>query len=191
MEHRKASELHRLIQMKREFTENDQVKILLSIDCGAALNGIQCNSDDLLKFSGLKRNDYGNKRQKFEQSLNLAKKITLTEICAMLELNETIQFDAEYLLNEYKRKMFLKDADSFALLMAMAVFQTCKFRSIKMNKSKLLALKGMEAVKSSWKKLEDEWNQWMEKETPFEKRAKTKSVKSPATEESSENGEWK
>lgn len=175
--------------MIKSFNENDQVKIVLSIDCGAALYGHQCDIEELMKRSGLKRNDYSNKRQRFEQSLNLAKKITLNEICAMLELNETVQLDAEYLLNEYKRKMFLNDDDSVALLMAMALFQTCKSRGVKISKSKLLSLKGMESLKSRWKKVEEEWNQWMEKETPFAKRAKPKSAKSPPTEESSENGE--
>lgn len=175
--------------MLKSFNENDQVKIVLSIDCAASLYAHQCDIDELMKRAGLKRNDYNSKRQKFEQVLQLAKKITLTEICAMLELNETVQADADYLLNEYKRKMFLTDDDSVALLMAMAVFQTCKFRSVKVSKTKLLSLKGMESLKSRWKKLEEEWNQWMEKETPFAKRAKTKTAKSPATEESSENGE--
>lgn len=188
MSHRKASELHRRIKLIRQFAENDQVKIVLSIDCAAALNGIQCDLDSLLKLAGLKRNDYSNKRQRFEQFLNLAKKITLQEVCAMLELNDTIRLDAEYLLGEYKRKAFLNDADSVALFMAMAVYQTCKYRGIKVSKTKLCALKGMESAKSSWKKVEDEWTQWMQQETPLANRNAAKSKRSPSKQESNENG---
>lgn len=173
----------------RQFIENEQVKIIFSIDCAAALHGIQCDIDVLLKYSGLKRNDYSNKRQKFEQSLCLAKKITLSEICAMLELNEIIQLDAEYLLGEYKRKLYLNDTDSLPLFMAMAVYQTCKVRNTKVSKTKLCSLKGMEAAKSSWKKLEDEWTQWMDKETPLANRNKLNTKPSPTKEQPNENSE--
>lgn len=177
--------------MIKQFIENEQVKLVLSIDCAAAIHGIQCDIDMLHKYSCLKRNDYSNKRQKFEQFLNLAKKITLSEICAMLELNENVQLDAEYLLGEYKRKLYLNDADSLPLLMAMAVYQACKVRNLKVSKTKLCSLKGMEAAKSRWKKLEDEWNHWMDQEAPLANRNKLKAKRSPINEDPKENSEWK
>lgn len=185
---RKASELHRRIKLVRQFAENDQVKIVLSIDCAAALNGIQCDLDMLLKLAGLKRNDYGNKRQQFEQFLKLAKKLTLTELCAMLELSDTVRLDAEYLLSEYKRKAFLNDADSVALLMAMAVYQACKFRGFKVSKTKLCSLKGMESAKAHWKKLEEEWTQWMQQDAPLANRNNGKTKRSPSKHGPNENG---
>lgn len=87
--------------------------------------------------------------------------MTLDEICAQLEISDSIKTNALRLLTEYKkRNSFLNDINN-AQYLTMAIHQSCKLKNIKNNRTttKLIHLSRLNV--KVWKRLEEEWNNWM------------------------------
>lgn len=146
--------------------------MVFSIDCAASIYGNDaCDLEQALKLSGLKKSEYGRKKQIFETLLEIAKKLTLSEICAQLALNDVIKNDAEQLLKAYSRKKQLcsSDIDSPHNL-SMAIYQCCKRKKMKITKikSQLGSISRLDS--GQWKKFEEEWDKWIEQEQPFESK---------------------
>lgn len=167
MYHRKCKELLRLINLKQSAL-NETVKIIISIDCAANSCGNEFDHDQAIKLSGLKKKEYNRQKELFEKLLDLTKELSLPEICAQLELNDAIKICANRLLTEYKkRNTLLNDVNmQQQMLASMAIFQSCKLKKFKGSniKAKLMHLSKLNS--HSWKQLENEWNEWIEKYPP-------------------------
>ncbi|XP_031638122.1 origin recognition complex subunit 6 [Contarinia nasturtii] len=166
----KSKEILRLVNMKKCTinTVSEAVKMIISIDCATNLCNTEINYDDALTLSGIKKSEYTRQRELIEKLLDLGKKITLDEICARLEISDSIKKDAFRLLNGYKEKnAFLDDINDVQYL-AMAVYQSCKIKNYKSNNStKLIQMSRLNG--KMWKRLEEEWNSWI-KETKLQNK---------------------
>lgn len=160
-----------MIKLK-DFKADDTTKIILSIDCASKLCATGIDYDEAIKFSGVKKKEYGRQKQLFEKLLELTKKLQVNKICAQLELNDVVKTDAVTLLSEYsKRKNFTDDIDS-AHCITMAIFQAWKQRKLKGGnpKAKLIELSHLSS--SAWKTFESDWNKWIEQDAPLARIAK-------------------
>lgn len=137
----------------------------MSIDCAANSCGNEFDHDQAIKLSGLKKREYNRQKELFEKLLDLTKELSLPEICAQLELNDAIKICANRLLTEYKkRNILLNDVNiQQQMLSSMAIYQSCKLKKFKGSniKAKLMHLSKLNV--NSWKQLENEWNEWIEK----------------------------
>lgn len=168
---RKSKEILRLISMKK-CTINENAKIIISIDCAANLINSEFQTDEAIKLSGLKKKEYGRQKELIEKLLDLGKKLTLDEICAQLELSDSIKTDAAQLLKEYKKTKFLSEDINDAQYLSMAIYQSCHIRKYKTSniKSKLIQLSRLST--KTWKGLENEWVRWIEANPSVLKQAK-------------------
>lgn len=166
-------ELLRLIKLK-QYAANENVKMVMSIDCAATLCGSDFDHDQALKLSGIRKSEYAKKKQLFESLLDLAKKVNLNEICAQLELNDLVKSDAKQLLVEYKKRPTFKDDISSAHCIAMAIYQSGKLRKVKLSKikSKLITISKLDTGR--WKKFEEEWDSWISQDSPLSQASKPK-----------------
>lgn len=147
---------------------NDTVKIILSIDCAANSCGNEFDHDQAIKLSSLKKKDYNRQKELFEKLLDISKELSLTEICAQLELNDAIKNCATRLLTEFKKKqVYTNDVHSQKFLSSMAIYQSCKLKKCKTLhiKPKLIHISKLSL--KLWKQLEQEWNEWIHKFSPL------------------------
>lgn len=167
----KAKELLRLIEL-RKATINPTVKIYLSIHCAATLCGTEFDPNDVIKSSGLNEKAYTKQKELFEKLLDLDKKWTLDEMCSKFEMNDALKNDASQLLKEYKRKRPLLNEIDNASYLAMAIYQSFKFRKMKTTGIKAKLVQFSRLSNKTWKALEEEWINWIEKDSPLANQAK-------------------
>lgn len=132
--------------------------------CGTAFD----HRDDAIKYSGLNNKDYNRQKNRFDAMLNLKRQLQLKDICLQLELPQTIQLNAQRLLNAYEMSEKFKDDIRSAHCLTMAVYQCCKRQKIKSVKSKLSALSSLDS--GQWKRFEKEWDEWMVSAEPFKEK---------------------
>lgn len=168
---RKSKELLRLIEL-RKATINPTVKIALSIHCAAILCGTEFDPKDVVKSSGLNEKAYTKQKELFEKLLDLDKKWTLDEMCSKFDMNDALKTDASRLLTEYKKKKPLLNETDNASFLSMAIYQSFKFRKMKTNKIKVKLMEFSRLSNRTWKALEEEWTNWIEKDTPLANHGK-------------------
>lgn len=184
---RKSKEIFRLISMKK-CTINENAKIIISIDCAAnLLSNSEFQTDEAIKLSGLKKKEYDRQKELIEKLLDLGKKLTLDEICAQLELSDSIKTNAAQLLKEYKKTKFLSEDINDAQYLTMAIYQSCHIRKYKTSniKSKLIQLSRLSA--KTWKSLENEWFCWIEANPSVLKQAKATTANNQVEEKGNTN----
>lgn len=161
---------------------SEVAKTVISIDCAAALCNSEFHTDDALKLSALKKKEYSKQKELIETLLGLSKKLSLDEICAKLEISDSIKADAAHLLNEYKKHKFLSDEINNAQYLTMAIYQSCQIKNYKTNniKSKLIQMSRL-GIKV-WKNLEIEWASWIEENPSVLKPVKRANVETDAQE---------
>lgn len=160
----------RLIQLKHFKEASETAKVIFCIESASMVCGTEFNhADDVYKLSGLKPKDYARKKQFFDKLLGLSKQIRISDVCLQLDLPDTIQCDAKRLLDVYASTAKFADDAQSAHNITMAVHQCCKYRKIKTKlRPKLIALSNIDAAK--WKRLEEQWDKWIESAEPFQKR---------------------
>lgn len=125
--------------------------------------------DVATKLSGLKPKEYTRKKQLFEKLLGLTKQLKISDICCQLNLPESIQNDATNLIYLYKFATSYNDEMQSSHNMAMAIYQCCKYRKLKIKiKSKLITIGNLDG--SKWKRLEEQWDKWIETNEPFKNK---------------------
>lgn len=166
---RKSVELLRLINLKLSSTiTNQTAKLILCIECASIVCGTDLDHRQAVKLSNLKEIDYNRQKDLIEKLLNLCKKLTLDEICAQLEINDRLKNDARQLFDEYIGKNSFYDDTNSAPILVMAIYQSLKLRSVKIStaiKAKLMQIGKLKP--KSWKQLEVEWDNWIEKCKPL------------------------
>lgn len=165
--HRKANELLRLIALKNLRDVNEMAKVIFCIDSASMLCGTAFDHPEVaIRLSGLKPKDYAKKKQMFDKLLGLTKQIKVSDVCVQLEMPEGVQSLAEKLLDTYRLGGGFSDDIESPQNVAMAVYQCCKHRNLKVKvKSKLIAISNIEPAK--WKRLEEQWDKWIETAQPF------------------------
>lgn len=146
-------------------------KVIFCIDSASMLCGTEFNHpEDAIRLSGLKPKDYAKKKQLFEKLLGLTKQVKVSDVCIQLEMPEGVQNVAEKLLDSYGLGAGFSDDIRTPQNVAMAVYQCCKHRNLKIKvKSKLIAISNIEP--GQWKRLEEQWDKWIETAQPFNKNA--------------------
>lgn len=156
----------RLIELKKS-SITSTARVALSIHCAAILCSTDFDPKETSRLSGLKEKEYARQKEFFEKLLDLDKKWTLDKMCAQFEMNDTLKNDAKRLLNEYIKKKPLLNETNNASFLAMAIYQSFRIRKLKCTsiKPKLLQLSKLSG--KAWKTLEEEWTNWIEKDSPL------------------------
>lgn len=141
--------------------EFDSVRIVFDTK-GSPFNNtdddIFCLQQTALKLSGFKRPSYLNSRRIVEKLLELSKPMGVSEICVQLSLTE-IQSASQTLLDRFVSSSGLRNIDTtHPQYAAMAVYQMCRLRKIKIQKSKLISFSHLKS--SQWAVLEKSWDSW-------------------------------
>ena len=111
-----------------------------------------------LKLSGYKKPSYLNNRRIIEKLLELSKPTGVQEICVQLGLTE-IQDQSKSILEQFTSSSVLRNVDTtHPQYAAMAVYQMCKLRKIKIQKTKLISYSHLKS--SQWALLEKSWETW-------------------------------
>lgn len=135
--------------------------------CGSAFD----HTDDAIKFSGVNKKEYARQKKVFDTLLGLKRHLPLSDICLQLELPQAIQTNAQRLLNAYKNSAKFTDNIQSAHCLAMAVYQCCKHKKMKLSKikKKLTTLSNLDG--SQWKRLEEQWDKWILTTKPFNEKS--------------------
>ena len=170
---RKAQELLRLIEMKTLSLSSQTANVVLSLDLASNALGMPfCSLEEAVKLSSMPKAKYVSQKHTVEKLLNLKKPLSVTDICIKLELDDSIKQTALKLLQYYESQAQFNDANLNAQNLSMAVFQCCKWKKLKTNKMIPTLLAFCDLDKAKWKRLEELWNQWIEKEKPFDNLSK-------------------
>lgn len=113
-----------------------------------------------MKLSGFKKPSYLNNRRICEKLLDLCKPIGIPEICIQLGLTE-IQETCKTILNRFvsSNENGLRNIDTtHPQYASMAVYQVCKMKRIRIQKSKLISYSHLKA--NQWALLEKSWENW-------------------------------
>lgn len=154
----------RLINLKTPLI-TQTAKIIISIDCASSLCNTELDRETVIQLSGLKKKEYVKQKELIEKRLDLAKKLSLTEICAQLEISDSFKKDATRLLVEYEKKhAFVENISDNIQYLTMAIYQSCRLRKSKNNniKTKLIQLSRLNGT--MWKRMEEEWTNWINKD---------------------------
>lgn len=161
--------MNRLYALKSTFPIKQSALVCFCLESASTLCGTAFDHpDDAIKLSGLNNKDYNRQKNGFDTSLNLKRQLQLKDICLQLELPQTLQSNAQHLLNAYKISEKFTDDIQSAHCLTMAVYQCCKRQKIKSVKSKLSALSGLDS--GQWKRFEIEWNEWMVSAEPLKEK---------------------
>lgn len=134
--------------------------------CGTAFD----HPDDAIRYSGLNKKEYARQKNTFDKLLGMNRQLKLKDICLQLELPQSIQTNAQRLLNAYEMSAKFKDDIQSAHCLTMAVYQCCKQQKIKSKvKNKLVALSNLDG--GQWKQLEDQWDKWIASAEPFKEKS--------------------
>lgn len=111
-----------------------------------------------LKLSGFKKPSYLNNRRIIEKLLDLSKPMGIAEICVQLSLTE-IQAASRTIFEQFLSSSGLRNIDtSHPQYAAMAVYQMCRLKKIKIQKTKLISFSHLKS--SQWSVLEKSWDTW-------------------------------
>lgn len=111
-----------------------------------------------LKLSGFKKPSYLNSRRLIEKLLDLNKPMGVSEIAIQLNLTE-IQASSQTMLDRFVSSSDLRNIDTtHPQYGAMAVYQMCRLRKIKIQKTKLISFSHLKP--SQWSVLEKSWESW-------------------------------
>ncbi|XP_055534093.1 origin recognition complex subunit 6 [Wyeomyia smithii] len=161
----KSTELLRLLQIKSVGSSanlGDYAKAIICIDLACSLLGLPpCDSEALVRLSGLKKTAYANNRRTLEKLLDISQVIGINEICIQLGLHQA-QKEATVLLDSYKKYIGGADGEvdfTHPQYAAMALYQACKRLKIKPPKSKLVAFSHLKPT--LWTLLEKNWDKFL------------------------------
>uniref|UniRef100_A0A6M2DQU0 Putative origin recognition complex subunit 6 n=1 Tax=Xenopsylla cheopis TaxID=163159 RepID=A0A6M2DQU0_XENCH len=157
----KANELMRLLKMKslggNAITLSDSAQSVICLDLASSSIGISFDVDHAIKLSGVKRNTYLSGLRTIEKLLDLAKELTVNELCVQLGVT-SIKEKADLLLTKYKNS---HNCDvTHPQYVAMAVFQACRVGKIKVQRNMIIPFSRLKP--SQWSILEKSWSTWVD-----------------------------